>query len=118
MPFRFDDIPADPQELLKDCDVSFLRASGPGGQHRNKVETAVRVAHRPTGVTVVASDSRSQSANKTAALERLHAKLVRQFKPRKARKPTRLPKSAKEQRLREKSLRSRTKELRRGRPEE
>ena len=99
--FRFEDIPADPRDLLKDCELSFLRASGPGGQHRNKVETAVRLVHRPTGVTVVASDLRSQSSNRKAALERLHAKLVRQLKPRKTRKPTRVPKSAKERRLRE-----------------
>ena len=116
--FRFEDIPSDPQDLLKDCDLSFLRASGPGGQHRNKVETAVRLVHRPTGVTVVASDSRSQSANRKAALERLRAKLVRRLKPRKARKPTRVPRSANERRLREKVLRAHTKELRRGRPDE
>lgn len=116
--FRFEDISADPQDILKDCDLSFQRASGPGGQHRNKVETAVRLVHRPTGITVVASDSRSQSSNRKAALERLHAKLVRQLKPRKSRKPTRVPKSAKERRLREKVLRARTKELRRARPED
>jgi ribosome-associated protein len=117
MTFRFEDIPSDPQELLKDCDLSFLRASGPGGQHRNKVETAVRLVHRPTGVTLVASDSRSQSANRKAALARLHAKLTRQLKPRKARKPTRIPRTAKERRLKAKNLRSKTKELRRLGPE-
>jgi peptide chain release factor len=47
------------------------RASGPGGQHRNKVESAVRVTHQPSGVTASSSESRSQHQNKKIALERL-----------------------------------------------
>lgn len=52
-----------------------LRASGPGGQHVNKTESAVRAVHIPTGVSVVASDRRSQWQNKKLAAERLLLKL-------------------------------------------
>jgi hypothetical protein len=62
-------------ELLKDCTVTRLRRSGPGGQHRNKVETAVRIVHMPTGVTAEASERRSQEENRRAALRRLRGKL-------------------------------------------
>lgn len=48
-----------------------MRAGGPGGQHQNKTESAVRAVHRPTGLTVVARDGRSQHRNKAIALERL-----------------------------------------------
>jgi len=57
--------------LLAECDVHTYRASGPGGQHRNKTDSAVRLAHRPTGVTVTATESRSQHENRARALRRL-----------------------------------------------
>ena len=66
----------DLEALARDCDIEFTRAGGPGGQHRNKAETAVRITHRPSGVTVVASERRSQARNKMAALKRLADKLV------------------------------------------
>ena len=53
-----------------------LRASGPGGQHVNKTETAVRATHRASGISVVASDNRSQLQNKHLAAERLQVKLA------------------------------------------
>ena len=59
----------------RDITYDTLLASGPGGQNVNKVETAVRATHRPSGISVVASDLRSQSQNKKLAYERLMMKL-------------------------------------------
>ena len=62
---------------INDSDITYetLRSSGPGGQNVNKVETAVRAIHVPSGTTVLASDMRSQSQNKKLARERLIMKL-------------------------------------------
>jgi peptide chain release factor len=56
--------------------VQTLKASGPGGQHVNKTESAVRVTHVPSGISVMASDERSQLQNKKQAIERLKIKLA------------------------------------------
>src|SRR5262245_44665500 len=64
------------QALLAETDVQTYRASGPGGQNRNKVETAVRLHHRPSGVTVTATESRSQATNRVRALQRLRRALA------------------------------------------
>jgi len=63
--------------LINERDITYetMRASGPGGQNVNKVETAVRATHVPSGVSVAASDMRSQSQNKKLARERLLMKL-------------------------------------------
>ena len=111
-PFRYADIPDDPKELERDCDLSFFRASGPGGQHRNKAETAVRVVHRPTGVIAAATEERSQSRNREVALERLREKLRRRLRPRKTRRKTGVPSASKRARLDEKVRRSEKKRLR------
>jgi len=58
-----------------DLEISFFRSSGPGGQNVNKVETAVRIVHKPTGLVVSSQAERSQSANKEHALNILRAKL-------------------------------------------
>lgn len=56
---------------MNELEFQTFRASGPGGQHRNKVETAVRVTHKPTGLTASASESRSQHQNKQLAIKKL-----------------------------------------------
>eukprot|EP00962_Isochrysis_galbana_P043702 scaffold16724_cov127-Isochrysis_galbana.AAC.4 len=66
----------DPEALLRSCEVSHTRGSGPGGQHRNKVSTAVVLKHTPTGISASASESRSQQQNHRAALRRLRLRLA------------------------------------------
>src|SRR5262245_28921172 len=58
-------------QLLAQCEVDTYRASGPGGQKRNKTSSAVRLRHTPTGLIVIAEESRSQHENKANALKRL-----------------------------------------------
>jgi hypothetical protein len=58
-------------ELLAQCEVDTYRASGPGGQKRNKTSSAVRLRHLPSGLAVIAEESRSQHENKAKALTRL-----------------------------------------------
>lgn len=64
------------EQLLRDCHFQTYRASGPGGQNRNKVESAVRLLHRPTGLQVTATESRSQHENRVRALKRMRAALA------------------------------------------
>ena len=62
-------------QLLAQCEVDTYRASGPGGQKRNKTSSAVRLRHQPTGLIVIAEESRSQHENKAKALKRLRKAL-------------------------------------------
>jgi hypothetical protein len=66
----------DDAALLAECDVDTYRASGPGGQKRNKTESAVRLRHRPSGLSVIAEESRSQHENRARALKRLRQMLA------------------------------------------
>jgi hypothetical protein len=67
---------ATPEQLLGECEVRRLRRSGPGGQHRNKVETAVSLRHLSTGVCAEANERRSQAQNLSVALFRLRVNLA------------------------------------------
>jgi len=62
--------------LLLDCDVTRSRVGGPGGQHRNKVETAISILHRPTSISASASERRSQEQNRRMAVFRLRLALA------------------------------------------
>ncbi len=104
----------DDAALLGTCEVSTFVGSGPGGQHRNKTASAVRLVHPPTGVTVTATERRSQARNRGAALERLRAALVGLTRVNKPRRPTRPSRGAKERRLEAKKRLGRRKAERRG----
>jgi protein subunit release factor B len=99
---------------LKDqCDVETYRASGPGGQHRNKTESAVRMTHRPSGIVRVATEHRSQLRNRELALERIWRALEARRRKPKPRVPTRPGKAAEQRRLAEKQRDSEKKRARR-----
>jgi hypothetical protein len=69
-----------PDVLLADCEIERTRRGGPGGQHRNKVETAVVIKHLPTGVQGAASERRSQDLNRQIAVQRLRINLAIQLR--------------------------------------
>ena len=64
------------EDLLAQCDERRTKGSGPGGQHRNKVETKVVLTHRPTGVAGQAGERRSQPENRHVAVRRLRLSLA------------------------------------------
>ncbi len=102
----------------KELKIEFYKASGPGGQHRNVTETAVRIRHLPTGIVAQASESRSQARNREIAMKRLQIMLARRDKKAKKRIPTKTPRAASEKRLSDKKHDSMKKRLRSGRMEE
>lgn len=91
--------PTDRASLERDSDLDFFIASGPGGQHRNKVETGVRLTHRPSGITVTATERRSQHANREVAFERMATRLEELQHVSPPRKPTRPTTASRERRL-------------------
>ncbi|MEX0283980.1 MAG: peptide chain release factor H [Paracoccaceae bacterium] len=71
--FRLPNVPGGDQAIrTRDVTFSTLRAGGPGGQHQNTTDSAVRAVHQPSGLSVVVRDGRSQHRNKALALERLN----------------------------------------------
>lgn len=106
-------LPPHLERLLADCDVTPFKSSGPGGQKKNKTESSVRVRHLPTGITRIATESRSQSRNRALALERVWEELRRRARRPRPRVATRPHSGAVERRLETKRRASRTKRERR-----
>jgi protein subunit release factor B len=105
-------LPESDAELLGECEVDTFRSSGPGGQHVNKTESAVRLRHLPSGIAVTSQQERSQFRNKAICLEKLRKKIEQlNYRPPK-RVPTRVSRSAKNRTLEEKARRSQIKRLR------
>lgn len=105
-------LPESDEELLRECEVETFRASGPGGQHVNKTESAVRLRHLPSGVVVSSQQQRSQHRNKALCLQKLREKIEKLNYRAPSRVPTRVPRSAKTRTLEAKAHRSRIKRLR------
>ena len=102
----------DPDILKHQVTLETYRSRGPGGQRKNKVETAVRLKHFPSGVTVIATEHRSQAENRKLAFERLRQRLVKLNQPRRRRIPTSVSLKAIERRKEEKKARSKKKRVR------
>ena len=105
-------LPESDDDLLRECEVETFRSSGPGGQHVNKTESAVRLRHTPSGVVVTSQQERSQHRNKALCLQKLRKKIEKlNYRPAK-RVPTRVPQSVKNRALEEKTRRALIKRLR------
>lgn len=68
-------LPIDDDALIRECEVQTFRSGGKGGQHQNKVESGVRLIHRPTGIVVESREERSQFMNKQRCLKKLRLKV-------------------------------------------
>jgi protein subunit release factor A len=108
------DIPESDDALLAECDVQAFHASGPGGQSVNTSDSAVRVRHRPSGITVTCRRQRSQLQNKRECLRRLRERLEELNKPpAEPRRPTRKSRGVRSGELADKARHARVKKLRR-----
>jgi protein subunit release factor A len=108
----------DARSVEAETRVEVFTAGGPGGQHRNKTQNAVRLHHRPSGVVVTATERRSLEANRRAAFERLVARLERLNHVPKRRHATRPTHGSVERRLAGKERASRKKATRRRPPDD
>ncbi len=102
----------DDEALLQACEVEYFVASGPGGQHRNKTASGVRLTHPPTELSVSATERRSQSQNKGVALDRLREGLQALTYVPKVRRATKPSKGAQRRRLETKKREGHKKALR------
>jgi len=86
-------LPTRDEQLLKECDVQCFKSSGPGGQHVNTTDTAVRMTHRPTAIMVTSRSGRSQHQNRQQCLRKIRETVADRNRPRKARVATRMPRA-------------------------
>ncbi len=99
-------LPETDEQLLEECEVQTYRSSGKGGQHVNKTESAVRLIHIPSGITVTCQEERSQHLNRKRCIEKLRAKVKKvNYRPP-PRKPTKEPRWVKEKVLTSKKKQS------------
>jgi hypothetical protein len=98
--------------LLAQCRVETFRAGGPGGQHQNTTDSAVRLIHLPSEIRVTSRVHRSQAQNKKEALRKLRERLAEARHKERPRIPTRVPAREKKARLEAKRRRSRKKRMR------
>lgn len=96
----------------KDLVISYFKSSGPGGQKKNKTESAVRVQHLPSGIIVTATESRSQLTNRQTALARLRERLLALRRRRKQRVATSPTRASRERRLEGKKRQAAIKKIR------
>jgi protein subunit release factor A len=101
-----------------EIEITFFRSRGPGGQHKNVTESAVRVRHIPTGITAVATSSRSQHRNRQQALKELERRVAASRKRRKPRIRTRATAASEARRIAAKKRRGSVKHLRRASAED
>jgi protein subunit release factor B len=105
-------IPESDEELLRECEVDTFRSSGPGGQHVNTTESAVRLTHLPSGIVVTSRAERSQHRNKDRALAELRRRIERlNYRPAK-RIPTKVSAATKKRGREAKERRAQVKKLR------
>ena len=102
----------DPDILKQQVVIETFRSRGPGGQRKNKTETAVRLRHIPSGITIIATEYRFQSQNLKLAFQRLRERLHKLNQPRKRRIPTSVPVGVMERKQEEKKMLSTKKRLR------
>jgi ribosome-associated protein len=102
----------DRESLEREVEIDVFRASGAGGQHVNKTESALRLTHLPSGAVVIAQDSRSQHRNREIAFARLAERLERLNYVPKKRVPTRPTAGAKKRRIETKKQTGAKKRLR------
>jgi protein subunit release factor A len=102
----------DPEVLKQQVVIETFRSSGPGGQRKNKRETAVRLKHLPSGMTVTATEHRYQGQNLKLAFERLRERLQKLNQAKRHRIPTSVPLGVMERKKEEKRIQSMQKRLR------
>jgi len=100
------------KKLLAECAMQAFKASGKGGQHVQKTDSAVRLIHIPSGIRVTSQQERSQYLNKKICVEKIRKKLALRARKRKKRIPTKKSKGLRERELRQKKLQSKKKKLR------